>query len=176
MENLKDIIEAINDDIESNEEYATNDPDCGTAEFVHSFGYGETDTDDIIKTINSDHNGDGDFDHVISYLKALKPSDLFSLLADHCSLETADIYRATNEIYGMNLGEIEVQLDDAIVEALAKLSPEDRETVSDGINAYLQGDFVYIDLNYNRWVMVLDFESLTEAVNEIKVYPKMKLV
>ena len=175
MENLKDIIEAINDDIESNEEYATNDPDCGTAEFVSSFGHGETDTDDIIKTIDSDHN-DGDFDHVISYLKALKPSDLFSLLADHCSLETAAMYTLTDEIFGASLGEIEIQLDDPIVEALAKLSPEDRETVSDGVNAYLKGEYVYIDLNYNRWVMTLDFESLTEAIDGVKFYPKLKLV
>jgi hypothetical protein len=148
---LETLIDRINEEIESMARYNESE-ESAMAEFVQSFGYGE---------------GEPDFSDLephaieaIEKLKARHPDDFLSRLGDYCHLSWETIYLTHNEIYSASPGETEDQLSDELVAQLESLTPDQLETVGRSLNGYLSGDMIYLDYNYNRWVMVLDVHDL----------------
>jgi hypothetical protein len=170
-EKLAQLIADINDEADEVEKYNTDNTDCSAADYAKSFGYGETDTDDMIKVIDKEFNEEGDYDHIIDRLK--KDNSLFDTLSPHTELIPGGMHVTHGEIFSMRVGEVEHQLDETILNQLSALTSEELAHVSKNIDCYLSGECIYVDCSYDRWILTLDFDSLVESIEK---YPALKLV
>lgn len=165
---LEKLIEDFNEYCKGVEDYL-NSEESMHAEFCQSFGYG----DGEIETRQLDDEGRD----AVADLEALLPrkSDFQSTLADCCDLLLIGIYITDNEVYSCTIGEHEDQLDDAMVERINSLTPEEFKEFRRDVEAYIpehdgkmRSDCVYFNRNYDRWVMVLDVEKLKRKVRALK--------
>lgn len=153
-------------DIESYEESARDwvlSDESPHAEFCQSFGYGEA-MDDVRRALKDCVSDESE---VYAIDRALRCNDeqLKAVIEDCCALERVGIYIQHNEIFSVVVGEVEEQLPDEIIERLNVLSDEQRKAIE--CVAGIKGDYTYINCDYDRFVMVLDMERLTEKTMKL---------
>ena len=165
MESLETLIDRLNDQAQTEEESALS-IEGSHGEFCASFGYGETSKSDVLKAVYDSIKDLDESEVVLAQLKALDKKDLFDLLERHSTIETTGIYIQHDEIFSVSLGEIEFEIDEESRAEFEKLSPEEKETVRRGVDFYLDADgsLGYLDLSYNRMVMILDADGLMEEI------------
>jgi hypothetical protein len=158
---LETLIDRLNDQAQTEEESALS-IEGNYGEFCASFGYGEASKSEVLKAVSESIKDLDEGEIVLARLKALDKKDLFSLLERHSIVETIGIYLTHDEIFSVSLGEIEFEIDEEARAEFEKLSAEEKETVRRGVDFYLDADgsLGYLDLNYNRMVMVLDADGL----------------
>ncbi len=108
---------------------------------------------------------------LVEKLRAREGKGWKSVLKDLCNLEMTDIYISDNEICSYVLGECEEQITDELHDALMALTDDEHEYVRNGVReCYLPerrnkgSTEIYLNLNYDRWVLIVDLERLTEHV------------
>jgi hypothetical protein len=158
---IAEIIEAYNNEGLSAEEYNTENEDCSLAEFCQSFGYHESNINQVIRDADL---ADETKALLTAHVSKHGSRETFNLLAKHCELKCVGIYTQTNEVYSVQIGEIEHQPDDKLIEAYLKLSPKSQEKVRKACDWHISDSsckgWLYIGCDYERWVMVCDEDSL----------------
>lgn len=113
-------------------------------------------------------------DHAKTALKVLRkrfPKTWKSELLKYTHVEQTGIHIQDNEIFSVSPGEVEEQMPDELVAALSKLSNEEYELVRRHADVYLQKrgqscpDCIYLNLDYNRFVLILDTDALCAEMN-----------
>jgi hypothetical protein len=163
---IADIIQRYNDEAESAREYNQSE-DSSTAEFVGSFGYNEN----TIKSIVDGSYGleDTTKQRILTYNSKHGHKTTLSLLAKFSELKLTGIYRETGEIFSATCGEVEHQPDEDLLAAFLKLSPKSREKVRKACDEYISDStckgWLYLNMSYDHWVMVLDEDRLNEHLD-----------
>lgn len=188
-EKLEKILEMIAANIESAEDYYTSNEINPVAEYVASMGYGGEIFHLIEDSLNHHENYLDDFDpEEIEFLRGilkLPRAEAVEQLQEITFLRHVNnIRHATNSIYRHDIGEIDHQFNDEIAESLNGLSPEeiDKLIELDGrenrISAITRdgkkeiSNSVYLSMNYEAWVLVVDRKLLKEKMktkNKLRV-------
>jgi len=113
-----------------------------------------------------------DYADIVDLFEALGYSEKQKLDAiyQNCNVEFVDgVFYQTNEVFGMELGEVEVQPEDETIKAYLALSDEDREWVDRNCEGCIaNGGWLYVNMSYQRWASILDVEGLIESLQAIK--------
>jgi hypothetical protein len=160
---IDSLVTRINEFAESQTNYYLTNTDNSIAEFVASFFYGEADSDEILRSLR-DNCEDTELVEAIKAKFHDDKNGLRQFLSLHSELDQCGIYVQSNEFLSAAIGEVEEQLPDDIAEAIAQLSEMELDEVISGIDTYLDGDRIYIDLNYDRWILILDTESARQTL------------
>lgn len=155
------LIDSINEFIARETEYALS-AESAHADFAASFGYGDGEID--LRNLDDDLS-----DLVETARKTMTRDEVETLMRDSCSMELAGIWRVSNDIFSVSIGEIEVELPEEITVQLDQLSEIELAQVKRRADAYISGHHAYINLNGSRWVMVLDYELFAEALETAQV-------
>lgn len=79
------------------------------------------------------------------------------IVEDYFAHSCETIYCISDEVHSWHFGEIEEQLPDNIINKLKELNEFDLEKVEKFVNnCYLEGEYIYINLDYNRAVVYFD--------------------
>ncbi len=163
-EYLQSLADQIDAEAESAEEYARSE-DSSHAEYAQSLGYGdgELELDRLEDEVKAK----------VDELRDILKLDAFRRVILECSeLELGDIYTRANEVFSVSIGELESQLEDSLAAKIKALSPEDREALRGMTrNGYLGRtcpDCVYVSMDYDRWVMVLNEDALDRRLAGIR--------
>lgn len=149
---VQSILERIQSEEEWCTEYYKENEDNVVADYVSSLGYREG-MHEVEDRVN-----DMDIPQIMKdWINAQGEN-----IADYCSLELAGIYRVENEIYSMTIGEQEHEISEELKEELAKLTPEEVAAIE--LKTGLRGHYIYVPFDYDRWVMVLDFDRVAKEV------------
>lgn len=158
-----EIFNQLDDQVKHAEEYYLYDHDCPQADFCQwgfsegvGLYYGELDykCSELIEKIKDE------FD--------LNKKDLEQLIADCSEIEANHgMHRVSNEVFSVLLGELELEILNNTSEAIAVLDLDDDE-INNQIDAYYKNGYLYINLDYNRWSLVLDYDQLKEKYTELK--------
>jgi hypothetical protein len=164
---VNEIIEQYKNEVEWGNEYYTNNSDNGTAKFALYWRDYNTVTTvkDALKNVDSEVA----FDLVELQKQArLVEGDMLDLISECCNaVYVPNVFYQENEVYGMTLGEVELQPEDFLVDAYKALNEEQKRAVDLEIDAYIADDgWVYLNLSYERWIAELDVELLTEKLKE----------
>ncbi len=164
---LDAIVELIDAQIEATTDYYLHNTDNPVADYV-AWGWKEGDLDDCMKQLTDCLSADfsNDYDAIMDALRTKGDikQQLDYVFYYHCNPERLGIERNDNDLYSMSIGEIEDQLSDDIVAIMATLTDIERDYVECKADGYVKGDYVYIDLNYNRWAMLVDADGLVSAL------------
>jgi len=166
---VKQIIEKYMNECEWGTEYYTNNPDNGTADFVESHGYGEA-IDTVIEALQ---NVDSEESHDIAKLLekcGIENDEALTLIHKHCTVRFSEgVFYQSNEVYGMTLGEVEIQPEDELHDAFKALTEDEKKTVQREVDdGYISDDgWLYLNMSYDRWVSILDVDSLLDELQQI---------
>lgn len=174
---LKEIIAMVESQSEWINEYHTSNEDNFIAEYVASIGYGGElmyQVTDFLESIKHDGQRYVYHDHaraseVCDYLLALIESNknaAIDLIRQNSTLDCVDIHYRYWELCSMTIGEIEEQVSDELAEKLAELSPIERAYVERETG--LRGDHIYEPMDYDRWVLILDYDAICEVIDQNK--------
>lgn len=157
-EKLDGIVELINEMGERAEEYDTS-VDGIYGEFCSDFGYGESE-------IEYDHL-DGE---VIELIKSIPNKDRKRIVAECSSVIHGSMYVKANEVFSVQIGETEHEIDEEIMQKLDTLTNEEYEYVRKHVNVYLKekgnscSNCFYISHGCDRMILILDEDILKEKV------------
>ena len=173
---IEQIVEMANEEMKSYEEHELS-ADSGYAEFCMSFGYGDTDKDEVLKYLGEALEGEH-CDAYGDYLKSLDSNDLFNLLGKHIELSIGDIWNETYQVFSVIVGEIEYQFSDELVEAIEGLNEEEWLVFNNDTEFFYKEGYGYTDCSYDVMRAILDTESLVAELRTLdtKVYPKLTSV
>ena len=163
--NTNELISKINDDIRYQEEYYTHNLDNAYADYV-SWGWTEGDAEQLLKDAMTELDDD-ELDDLVEYLLRNKMTEreVFRLLGDIGGIESTCGYSsATNSIFHVVMGETECPFSDDIISELEKLSDDDRELVLKDADAYVKGDYFYLNLDGEGWSLVVEPDAAIDAL------------
>jgi hypothetical protein len=91
------------------------------------------------------------------------------LVMENSDLECANIYLKSNEVYSVSMGEVEEMPSNDLEAEFDELTDEEKDYVSRNVsNCYVSNSgWIYLDLNYHRWVLILDTETFNDRAQEI---------
>jgi hypothetical protein len=149
FDHLEELVNEINAfaDSESSRALDTNSTD---ADFVRELGYGDAKLDFSYLTD----------DEVANALKALDRSQLVGLIDGLTEVHQVGIYRVDDEIYSQVIGEPEVELPESIQDQIDALSENEFNYMLRTIEPYYRGGNIYLNHNYDRFVLTLDTEAV----------------
>ena len=103
---------------------------------------------------------DDDIKFLVEYL------DDNGLIFDHSeAVYTYDFYRVSNEVASINIGEVELQLDDEKLKKLTEnMTKEQVKECQDNSEYYIKDNYLYIDKSYDRVSLILNEKSLIESL------------
>jgi hypothetical protein len=161
-EKVQPLIDEINKGAEWAEENAKSEESCN-AEFCLSFGYGE-DKPDLSRL---EPEVAAKVQRLLDRVKTRK--DIEWELTPVCNLECVGMFYVENEIYSVGLGEIEEQLPEELVAKLKALTDEEFKCVQKYVDTSIADcrEYIYINCDYDRFVMVIDEDRLDERLAEI---------
>ena len=150
---LDELVYAINEEIRRTEEYVQDD----------GHFYAESAWDDAKGQLDRSAIDDDDLREAVADWDDAR-------LMEFCRLEyTSGIHARYDELFSMSIGEYEHELSETIGDELEHLTAEDHEYIRDRIEAYMpKGEVAYITINleYDRWSVILDTDALAEAVEQ----------
>lgn len=154
---LNDLVDAINDIVSDVSGRITDGEDTLYAEYLESYRYGEL---DIVEAIGNSRLPD-DVKRFI--LKHKKPDAIKKHIEPYLSIGVTGIYTCDEEIDSLTVGEIEEQLPEELTAQWEALNHEEKTYVSRKVDAYFpddgDGQSIYIDHNYDRYVLLFDVDS-----------------
>lgn len=154
---LDDLVDAINDIVSDVSGRITDGEDTLYAEYLESYRYGEL---DIVEAIKKSRLPD-DVKRFI--LKHKKPDAIKKHIEPYLSIGVTGIYTCNEEIDSITVGEVEEQLPEELTAQWEALNHEEKTYVSRRVDAYFpddgDGQFVYIDHTYDRYVLLFDVDS-----------------
>lgn len=113
-------------------------------------------------------NLDDDLQSLVADLrKHLPRKEVDALLVDCAELQYTDgIRRVPNEVYAVLMGEIEEELGEDILADMESLTADELDYVRRNVDAHMQGSYVFIDMSYSRWGLVVDAERFHELATD----------
>lgn len=154
---LDDLVDAINAFVGAISGCITDGEDLRYAEYLESYRYGELDIIDAIKRSRLPD------DVKNSILKHKKPDSIKKHIEPYLSIDVVGLRICNEEIDSLTVGEVEEQLPEELTAQWETLTHEEKTYVSRKVDAYFpddgNGQFVYIDHNYDRYVLLFDVES-----------------
>jgi len=169
LEYLDSLIADIKQYEESYTDDLLNDDSCVYADAL-DYLWSEDDTDDIYNNMYSNMT-----DSVKEIIDKLGSDDLFGdnkydilkLLVDSSDKVCCNICLQTNELYGMIIGEVEIGLPEDIQEQLKQLNDDEIDYVDKAICLH-DRRYTYYPLNYERWILVVNFDKLLDNYMEAR--------
>ena len=164
---VKEIVEAYNAEGKHAEEYYLENEDNSMAEFARDWGYGEGLTyGEMVERIDEE-----EVIEVIGELeKVLESHQIMNLVQECCDVERTNEFIQHNEMYGVCIGEVEWQPSDDLEERFLELTDEEQELVQNQAEYYVStgacGGWLYVSMDYDRWVSVLDTDRFLEVARE----------
>ena len=164
IENLDELVEAINSEGEYAEEYYASE-DYGNDLAYYAT---ESDHDDIIKASIEDLDDEvrEKAERMIERHSAKKIVEL--LVENGEMLYATDYYNRWNEAWSMPMGERDWQLQDELIERLYKLNKEELDYVEKNTDHCLKDNWLYINLDYNRWYLKTDEDCWQEVFKALE--------
>ena len=161
------IVTSIDECAGSINDFYTDNTDNPCADYV-TWGWKESDTDDLYKRLIGAIETDYSEPNLLIALlkKSGTKDDQLAIAMDCCSPQLLGIERNDLDLYSISIGEVEEQLPDDICEQLSQLSAEEIEYISRKISEYLKGSYLYLNLSYERWAMILDIEQLVDRLTD----------
>lgn len=161
------IIGELNNRIEKVETYYIECEDNMYAEYVLSFAYGEADMDEVERFIRWSFEPE-EYEPLLKAMENMTDRDKIQFLMPHVYAECAGMRRIHNEILSVNMEEIETETE-LSSDIISSLTKEEAEYIRGRCDAYIDDslDFMYIDMNYKRWILRLDIASALESVEEL---------
>ena len=156
-EMLNTLVERINDFVDGVSSHVVDGLDCRFSEYLENYRYGQLDIRQAIKESRLP-------DEVKASILKHKTADAIKEhIEPYLSINVIGIYIDDTEIDSLTVGELEEPLPEHLTEQWKALSPEEKTYVSQRVNAYFpddeDGQFIYIDHNYDRYVLLFDVEN-----------------
>jgi hypothetical protein len=146
--------------------------DCSEAGYAQTFGYGES--KDVVEEMLAGF--DDELRAQVEAMREADPEAFYENLAGVCDL-TLEGYRViAHELFSIELGEVEEQLDGDVRDQVMALSKVQREKLRKLLNeAYLgDNDCIYLNMSGERWVMSIDEGALFDWLERRAIVPKAK--
>jgi hypothetical protein len=160
QDELKELAAEVDAVAESARDYATGNEDYAEPLFYSDWEIDLRNLDDEIRAL------------VDEYKTLAGRKDWENEIKGFCDVVACGIYREANEICSFAVGELEEQLPDELADKLAALAPDEYEYVCRATReGFLPSDsrgYVYVNCDYDRWVLVLDGERLAEEIDRLK--------
>ena len=154
---LDDLVDAINDVVNNVSSRITDGEDTLYAEYLESYRYGEL---DIVEAIDRSRLPDSVKRFI---LKHKKPDAIKKHIEPYLSIGVTGIYICDEEIDSIIVGEVEEYIPEELTAQWKTLTHEEKAYVSRKVDAYFpddgDGQCIYIDHNYDRYVLLFDVDS-----------------
>lgn len=132
-------------------------------EYVVSFGHWRDCPYELVKEARLEPE-------VRKKLLALTEKELKTTLENYSYFLVGDPYPESGEVFSLSLGEVEEQLPNELARAFANLRELEQDT-----DYQISGNFIYLNHDYTRYLMVFDEERYLEESNpEAKIEAKAK--
>lgn len=164
---MEKLVNEMNGFAEMMEELETCTINSGYADYCESFGYGEGGGDEILDAVKkafTDNGQDDELEIIVNHLESLQDSDLIYLIGNHSTISKGNMYNERGQVFAVSLGECEFEISEELMEEYNDLSSDDQNLLEMQLDFHLSKGYGYIDLSYTYFRMILDTDSLMEAL------------
>lgn len=180
---IEALVDRVRSEVEWCDEFYTTDDNNPHADYVASVGYGGDlmhQVEDALKRHNFKRQLEDDeymyFEALVKGYHPNKPNarDIVNKIIDVTNLCFEPSYWANDlELCSMQLGEIEHQLDESLVDDLSKLNDDDMDQFIRDVRSYVHYDkgssYIYVNHDYSRWYLELDVDKLKDLMKSTPI-------